>query len=404
MINSHLHRKFYSLTATSNNGEICINLRDLSPTETYFMMDKSYPNLNSAALIGYDASWKLSNGTTIFNKNIYTDFDMTLINLQSNDRATLQLKKAQHGANYDYVFDIVNNREVQGFTIISVTVKAKRKTTSQPTPPRGGGSCEYIGGVWMCMDPLSTPYQSPLSYNEVLLGEITFSGLSQCHALNRPPSPAPYAHDGSGKQFNLNQALRDEQAWQNRAKLVYSPLGYQAALYQRLYQAHKTNGIYDVKSNASPWHGDADFGNFLFGAIMGIHGFGVDGALRFSAAYQGIQDHNSKFNMQSISLGIYNFLLNTGDGEGDPEMVFRGVNYAEEIHRNNPSDTKSLSCVDQKTMQGTNSGGSGGSDGGSAPRPYYGTLIVSCELWYFPYRLANGNFYMEKNCRFSMLP
>src|SRR5690606_6706920 len=106
-----------------------ITLRDLHTVETYFMADKSYPELNSAALVGYEASWILSNGNTIYNKNIYTDFNMEKINLQNNDRATLRLKKVQNGANYNYTFNVVNNREVQGFSIISIVVSAQPTAT-----------------------------------------------------------------------------------------------------------------------------------------------------------------------------------------------------------------------------------------------------------------------------------
>lgn len=132
-------------TASISTGDICITLRDLHPAETYFMADKSYPELNSAALVGYEASWTLSNGNRIYNKNIYTDFNMEKINLQSNDRATLRLKKVQNSANYDYTFNVVNNREIQGFSIISIVVSAQPKVPAPPpTPPIDQGKITNI--------------------------------------------------------------------------------------------------------------------------------------------------------------------------------------------------------------------------------------------------------------------
>lgn len=238
-----------------------------------------------------------------------------------------------------------------------------------------------------------------------MIGNVTFPGISQCHALNRPPSPAPYSRDGSGTQLNFNKTLRNEQAWNNRAKFVFSPVGYRAAVYQRLYQNLRTDGIYDVKSSVSPWDGNADFGNFLYGSLMHIYGFSEDEALRFSAAYQAIQDHGSKFTMASIPHGIFNFLTNTGDGEGDPGMVLRGYNYAKEVYATNPQAVESLTCVDQKTLQ--SSGGisdSGGNDGNAPGGGAGGALWVTCELWYFSSGLTNGQFYLEKNCKFFLIP
>jgi len=142
-----------------------------------------------------------------------------------------------------------------------------------------------------------------------MVGEISYSGVSQCNANNMPPTPAPYTRNGSGKQMNLNEMLRIESRWRSEMWRVTgsNPFAIHSATYQRLYQLLKTDGAYDVKSSHSPWLGTADFGNFLYGTLMFIHSFSEGEALRYSAAYQSIQDHDNKFTMESISQGIYNF-------------------------------------------------------------------------------------------------
>ncbi|MEE2025747.1 polymorphic toxin type 44 domain-containing protein [Alkalimonas mucilaginosa] len=394
-------------TAASSNGEICITLRDLHPSETYFMVDKSYPGMNSPALVGYDARWQLTNGSTVYNKNIYADFDMTKINLQSHDRATLRLKKAQNGANYDYTFNIINNREIQGFSIISVVMNAKPIASSQPTPPAPPprGECDYIGGIFICTDPLRAPVVTSSS-NAVLIGDIVALSGPQCNANNRPPTPAPYARDGSGRQLNLNKILRDEKAWLTKINTATSNANLRLmVIMQRNLQVFSMGAIYDVKDSLSPWAGNDDFGNFLYGAVMQVQGFSGSDTQRFSAAYQAIQNGNG-ITWSSATQGIYNFITNTGDETGDPEMVMRGYRYARDIHSQNPSDSKTLSCIDDRTLSQLSTPGTGGGSEGSDSSGIGGggTLWSSCELWHFPSGLSNGMFYLETNCRFWMMP
>ena len=67
-------------------------------------------------------------------------------------------------------------------------------------------------------------------------------------------------------------------------------------------------------------------------------------------------------------------------------------------------DMKSLSCVDEQTL---NSGGGSEGDGGNNSIPESGnggSIWVSCELWYFPGGLTNGQYYLERNCNFYRVP
>ena len=396
-------------TAASSNGEICITLRDLHPSETYFMVDRHNP-----ALVGYDASWQLTHGNTVYHKNIYTEDDIAKIELQGHDRATLRLKKNQNGDEYDYTFDIINNREVGlGMSMISVIVKATRRSRTAPiTPP--SGRCFH--GEFLCVIPQREP-TNPISSNlqslsAVLVGNVLASSEPQCNDSNRPLTPAPYAKDGSGRQLNLNQILRQETAWRWQAKVI-SVLGnlqyIHVATFQRLYQNHKTGGKFDVKSSRSEWISDQEFGNYLYGAILHQHGFSLTEAQRYGAAYQAYQNNNHQLTMSAMQQGIRNFMTNTGDSEGDKEIIAKGFRYARDVHSQNPNASESVSCIDQRTLDrpldiGGGDSGIGGEGSGGSGNIGGGTLMSRCELWYFLHGLGNGGFYMQRNCMFWMMP
>jgi|SRR5690554_4114776 len=128
---------------------------------------------------------------------------------------------------------------------------------------------------------------------------------------------------------------------------------------------------------------------------MQVHGFRLHYAQRAAAAYQAYQDHSNsggsvKNYEQYIGQGLWNFLSNSGDSEGDKELIESGWRYADEVYQNNPSDTNSVSCVDLETINNADNSGGGGGDGEYV-------YIVSCELWRFP----DGNwgyYYVWRNC------
>jgi uncharacterized membrane protein YgcG len=244
-----------------------------------------------------------------------------------------------------------------------------------------------------------------------MVGNVLASSTPECNADNRPLTPAPFAKDGSGRQFNLNKVLREETAWRRETFLISmaNPIHVQIATFQRLYQNHKTGGKFDVKteSGKSEWLGDMEFGNFLYGAILRQHGFTLSEAQRYGAAYQAFQNNDHKLSMKVMAQGIRNFITNTGDSPGDKEIIARGFRYARDVYSKNPSDSNSMSCIDQRTLDqaGSGGGGGGGGEGGGAPsNGGGGKLWYSCELWYFSSGLTNGMFYMEKNCSFWMTP
>ncbi|EGM78992.1 hypothetical protein Rhein_0850 [Rheinheimera sp. A13L] len=123
-------------TASRSDGEICIQLRDLHSTETYFSADNLIAGLNSVAAAGYTATLQLGNGTVIYSKTLFSEPDIIKVALQQHDKAILKLKKSPDGNHLDYNFHIINNRETQGLSTISVTVSAKAKSNAAQLPPQ----------------------------------------------------------------------------------------------------------------------------------------------------------------------------------------------------------------------------------------------------------------------------
>lgn len=123
-------------TASRSDGEICIQLRDLHSTETYFSADNLIAGLNSVAAAGYTATLQLGNGTVIYSKTLFSEPDIIKVALQHHDRAILKLKKSPNGNNLDYSFHIINNREIQGLSTITVTARAKAKSNVAQLPPQ----------------------------------------------------------------------------------------------------------------------------------------------------------------------------------------------------------------------------------------------------------------------------
>lgn len=225
----------------------------------------------------------------------------------------------------------------------------------------------------------------------------------QCNNSNRPPVAPPYNASQPDIQFNLNGVLRDERRWRNKNILtsLISPIVGVSSVHIRLFQNHRNGAVYDVKSINSPWNGNEDFGNFLYGAILQAHGFPESAAHRYSSAYQAWQDYKGSDKgtpFGAVGQGFANFITNSGDGVGDHEEISQGYRYAEEVFSQNSTSLLSSSCVDSETILNSSGSGGGGGGGGS----WSGTISwrSSCELWQFP----DGNnryYYMYRNCEFE---
>lgn len=276
----------------------------------------------------------------------------------------------------------------------------------------------------MCVDPLKiepisvTTFQAENNQSSTtssfddggsFLEIHTNNEAAQCNDLNRPPTPPPYKRTQPDVQFNLNAVLREERRWRNRnivVSLISSPIVGISAVHIHLFQNHKTGAVYDVKSDGSPWTGNEAFGNFLYGAILQVHGFPESAAHRYSSAYQAWQNYKSSSGgnpIGAVAQGFANFITNRGDGDGDHEVISQGYRYAAEVFSQNSNSLLASSCVDSQTINnvsGSGSGGSGGGSGGGSPGDGTVHWQSSCELWRFPDG-NNGYYYMYRNCTFN---
>jgi len=418
---------------TTSSGEVCIHLKGLS-ANTIIQVDK-VNNFSTNTQLGYDINVSLNSGAVIYDRNVYYEEDVDLSTLFNGSaiEAKLVLSKAQNGSQYNYTFNVINSYEVEHeLTIISIAVIAEPKPSTPPPPLEG---CHYINGVRMCIDPLSvdpipavleiesvysfyeqhTTYSSTYNSDEgSFVGVAQYSDVNECNNSNRPPVPPPFRKDNSNIQFDLNSVLRVELMWAGLNALegmnpaVAGPAAI-SATHLRLFQNHRTGAIFDVKSDASVWDGEYKFGNFLYGAVLAVHGFPENMAQRYAAAYQAWQNYQKSGEgtaFDAVSQGFVNFLTNSGDTVGDPELISQGYRYAIEVFLRNMSDTRSSSCVDSKTLQEAVENtppAAGGSDIPNPNDPSAGGTIgwsATCELWQFP-NGEGGYYYMYRNCTYN---
>src|SRR5690554_5109886 len=94
--------------ATSSGGQICIELKGLTPGETYIQVDTVY-NFTTPTKLGYDVHVELNNNT-IYSRNIFLpdDIDLAKLSIGSSSEARLILSNAQNKSGYTYTFNVVN--------------------------------------------------------------------------------------------------------------------------------------------------------------------------------------------------------------------------------------------------------------------------------------------------------
>ena len=342
--------------STTNNNSVCINLTGLNPNNTAIVVDPAL-NFYTSTKVGYTITLQLNNGGVIYSRNLYSaeDIDLAELPINGNTQITMILTKQQNGENYDYTFGVINSHEVAAnHSVIAVNAWVKPLAVSNPAPSNPNPPNDpppYGCGEWGCVDPLSAPNtiaqqpssttslahslmpatQSTASHNSaptMVASGISVDEAAQCNDGNRSKTPLP-THDISGEEFNLNEVLRGERAWSQKNFLLSSicPLCISAKKL-RLINNHKTGGPYDVKNPDGTWQGTMEFGNYLYGAVMNVHGYTETQAQRFGAAYQAWADYKNSDGAISrpsaLSQGYVNFITNTGDSEGDQELISLG--------------------------------------------------------------------------------
>lgn len=325
----------------------CIELKGLTPNNTVVFLNQATINGNSSTAVSYRATFTRPDGIRIYDTSVTTSSVDTRLSLNGNSSIKLFLSPEKGVSTHHFVFDVINVKENSGFSIINITVRAI-KSSVKPIDP---GECSSCPSERM----MSRTSRDIKSYS------ATKSDVSQCTDANRPPKPSP-SNKVTGEQLNYNSVFQKAEAQKDSWASKYTLPVAEAAAFWDMYQKHKTAGEYDVKTSASLYDGNADDGNFLYGGRMAAFGFSRDFTVRASASYQGIQDQG--LNIVGGSLGFYNFVANTGDNAGDPEMVGRGWDYKTQVQSQNRYDLKSSSCIDAMTKAAIEgSGGSVGSGG-----------------------------------------
>lgn len=306
--------------------------------------------------------------TQLFNAN-----KSQKLNLAGYTEAKLTLSMPQEGGLYeledwDYTFNVINNHELQGFSIIyvSLSAKSRKRLNEKPCPPNDK----------KCRQPRRTG-----SYIVDRVNSLSQNDAATCTEDNRPPTRPPFDKKDPSIKMNINQVINHERAWFYASEHNYTTLVARSMSFLRMYNNHKMNGIYDVKTDSSRWKGNADMGNFLYGAVMEAHGFSESETYRFSAAYQAVQNGNGKINLFSSSQGLMNFVFNYGDNPEDKAMVSKGFKYAREVNRKGGFVPDSLSCVPTDTVDRSEGGEGGGATSGGGnffPIPVYVVCYDVC--------------------------
>ncbi len=388
-----------ALISESNfsNNEACVNISGVSISNTVLSADVQLPGQTTQSYVGYGVSVLNSSGSSLVQGNIVDKATLFKVNTSGTSNLQLKIKKLSQNSHIKHLFSIVVNKESFGLTVIHVRPQAIDENFTNSNPPT----------IPVCNDIYTCEY--PTSANNV-----SYTDAAQCSEANRPPIPPVPLKKNQAMIFNLSDVLRAEKAFYSNV-LNFVSLNYQglnnpqimmhaqAIIFTRLYNNHRTGAVYDVKSSLSPWAGNADYGNFLFGAVMSVYGFSKDETLRYSAAYQAI----SNYGYWGAPLGLYNYLKNSGDNPGDPAMVSRGHDYSSQVFANNLADSQSHSCIDPLTRQKiqdsmAQSGGGEGLPGGDNGNNH-SRFRVTCELWQFPD--GNGGTYlMYRNCNVTLIP
>lgn len=370
----------------SSDRSVCFRIKGRTVDDFAVFASKTIDNDGGSTIVrGYDYQILDSDGITLFSSFSHDEAEINGFTIDHAEELSVIVTPTLGSIGRDVRFDLIAGLEDSTYTMIYI---GSISSEAVALPPGGGGYCDPEQDI--CFDPQSTPTEfisipkqsDFFFYTQSTNEAFQISDNANCTDANRPPSQPLVLKDGSGQTLDISQTLRSASAF-SKAKGLRSGTPYQRSVwpihasFYHLYHNFKNSAQYDVKSNESIWNGDEDYGNFLYGAYMQQMGFIFEETLRFSAGYQAMQDLGD---VLGVPLGLYNFFTNSGDGDGDPEMIERGFKYAEEVHDSNPDSLEIAQCVDQQTVnqqiENINAGGSsgGGSSGGSSSS---GTIIFS---------------------------
>ncbi|QPB82710.1 hypothetical protein CWC22_006760 [Pseudoalteromonas rubra] len=388
---------------------LCLDFSNFSNDKVIIAADPVISGFTSPNQIAYTTTFT-TDGFRKSGRTHQDGFYFTKSGMRGKNAKLTIVPDSQYGAkDHHYTFNIIHGNDDQGMNIIYISLRAIHK--EDPGDLKNKLVFIHSNGITI---PIA--YFDPVAYYVDLHGELpqslrststvndvrfsnsqqyskvrqfsiegyatntaarsSESEASQCNNSNRPPEAMPYGskEDNKHQQLDLNKLLRQEERWQKTVSrmLATQPGAATTATYYRLYTNHQMGGALDVKSSESPWAGNEDLGNFLYGAVMQVHGFSLDSTHRYAAAYQALQNGkaNGENMAQILAQGLINFVTKSGNGPGDAALESRGYRYAEEVYQNNKSDQRSSSCKDQKTVNAE--GGSGNSNSGGSGDGGYG--------------------------------
>lgn len=308
-----------------NNRQKCIQLKNLVSKKTLFSFHPSYENSEIINNKTYRVTVKNYNSQTIINSEVANTGLYKAIELNGHTELKLFIspEKGAYGNNFN--FNIINVKEYQDISIVMIGVSVKPAPTLPTPPPCKNG---------ICTEPkyksINLTFMQSLERLQTSSSQVE---ATQCNDSNRPPN-APPINKLSNKPFNYNRTFQMAEAEYASWESQFTKPIAEVIVFWTMYQRHKNDAPYDIKSSRSPYQGNADDGNFLYGGLMAAFGFSKSETQRYSAAYQAIQDNG----IAGFPLSIYNFITNTGDNLSDDEVVIRGWLYKKEVHNNNRSD------------------------------------------------------------------
>ncbi len=342
----------------------CIKVKHVNPGNTFFIADRAYQ-----VDAGYNVNVRTVNYQTILSasQQITDRPTMEVLDTLYNTELVIQLNPTSIDKKFSFYIlhdeDTINNR-----TTIYVGLSTEPIETVVPSPAPDlpchlDPFCEPPPCDGCLIESIFTPSSVYTTSKRTLVHrsksdgrvyDVSSSGLSaeaaECNDANRPPSPPP-VHRTTGNPLNINAFLRETEKWTSDLTNVHglSNGSQDTAIALRMVVMHDIGGALDVAHDPnSDFEGSEAMGNFLFALNGRAMGMSLNSLLSFSAGFQSISDGTG------YARGIRNYILNTGDGSGDIEIVTRADKYFNEVYSNNKNDSDSLSCVDSQTIAANN--------------------------------------------------
>jgi hypothetical protein len=350
--------------AASSFSEKCIRLKGLDSRKTIIVAEASVisaqDNQNGFQRT-YSYEVRTNPGGQLHLQVV--DSEMDVYEFSGHTEVVIRLMARNGAPDNDFTFKVINKMTSEGFSIIYIYVEVKHNIPQGPI--EGGGPFLFAGSKKIVKTEVGV-YDIP---STLLEADSCLSGQFG----NRPPHKPPKSKK-NGEYFNYNKTIEKNKLFKQKIELsITNPVEVENFMMLRMYVTSQMGGEYDIKSRNSSWRSNngADNGNFLYGLNMASFGFNEDQTMRFSAAYQAIQNASGTINFASVSQAIDNFMNNSGDNLGDRDMVLRGHRYATQVYPTVENtvniDNEEMSCVDEQTVSDSDSGSNGGGGIGIAP-------------------------------------